>query len=599
MPEHPSGVFVSDGPDQFRSHIKCKDFHTAEPPARDGHPDYCCCCNPCLYVRPGADNLDSAQFNHCCRCVPRVLFMTFTPSSADDCCKILTTPIFPELVLADDGTDRAWHEFNASMNGKAISIKVGPLGEVYNECVWKLTVTGYGIDLDEDYEIDHVDNTCFELPNITIENFEGIDGCLGTISFSPWESVKIPFIKRDLDEEYEDEQFIDIDPPCGDCTQICNVICVKGTRKGSQTDANRVEFVYDEELTYANGKHTWLYESRQGPEYIYLEENYYGQCEMSFHFKGGDLEDEDYDSIVIENCACQMDVSHTAQIGPSSSIAISIHCGTCGCWRHICETCRCAPEKICVVGLANGTAISGVILTWDPDNFEWSGVDSYGRGIVVGLGRDHYGACIVSGTYDGESIFGDPVFLNECGELFTFEMHGEPQDASNNFGVLIGSALAPDCDLGTCSGATPCVAECGSHPSSVTVSLLGDNRVGEPGFEDEMCEAEVTLSYYEVWAPTGGIPESDCGYIGWIEYEDCVVKVELNNGVLSMGDAEVDGYGPAPGAGGTDNYTLQSESCNPYSASYYEEDLELISCPWECSPSDTTTIQVIEIEITE
>ena len=85
-------VTESNGPDRFNSHPGCARHHTG---VRTEIKDYCCCCDPCQYVRKDEEE-SNPDDRHCCRCNPKVILAKFTSDSEDPCCRNAYVPMFIE-----------------------------------------------------------------------------------------------------------------------------------------------------------------------------------------------------------------------------------------------------------------------------------------------------------------------------------------------------------------------------------------------------------------------------------------------------------------------------------------------------------------------
>lgn len=542
-------VDTSDGPDRFRGHIKCKDFHTQDPPARSGHPDYCCCCNPCLYDRPGDKSLQT-QFQHCCRCFPRILFLEFAGEYGESCAKDFTIPIFAEQTETI-GDELKQNRYVADFFGTEVVLTIGDAGSGGYTCEWRLEIYEWGID--ESIAIDHVDVTCLEPPVFTIENATGPGAVNGEITFSTYDMVKVPFQLREQPEVLYHEV------SCGDCTQVCHTLCVSG-RRYDGGEAERVEFVWVE----GAGVPTWTYSRPDGgrEETITLEENAYGECELHTDF---DEYPKNLDPIELTNCSCELDVENTFQHNESLTglVAFRIRCGSCTCWEHLCGTCRCVPKTICAFGF-EGTEFFGPLnLEWDGTS--WTGTDTDGSVYSVGPSKDENGDCVLSGGDFGSVSF-------ECGEFISFEISST--DEYGTFRYMAGGSLR-SCEPSFCADATPCATECQSHPETLTATLRGwnDPYLDEPGVEGE-CLVEVTMHYVETFTFTGMVPpERTCKYLGFSVFE-CngnteIIRYELKNGTFSVlrGAQEF-------------SYELYYEACNPYEGEFPETATELTDCAW-------------------
>ena len=88
-----------------------------------------------------------------------------------------------------------------------------------------------------------------------------------------------------------------------------------------------------------------------------------------------------------------------------------------GCNDFFCGTCRCTCECLCVTITTIGTVLSGEICNTtysDCDPPVWEGTVA-GYYLLVELGRDDYGNCIITLTADGEEA--EPVLATGCSDM--------------------------------------------------------------------------------------------------------------------------------------------------------------------------------------
>ena len=277
------------GPDRCRSNINCRDFH--DPPVEiTGERMNCCCCNTCLSVRPGIRG-DKVDFRHCCRCLPRLMYLQFTPNdSEEDCCNSSSVP------MVYGGTDEdEVSTYSGSLHGVGVTVTCGASDAVYDEyertCVWRVVAVQGGTTIaDDEYEIDHDVISCLDVSAIDIVEAEGPNDCTGVYSLANMATGRLPFTEA-IDDTYD--KIIDIYPPAGECEQVCGKLCVYGNRMLGEV-REYVEFVWFDNGVDDRG---WWYEGDNGVEKILLQE-VYGECVLHFDWTG---------SSVLDDCVVDMD----------------------------------------------------------------------------------------------------------------------------------------------------------------------------------------------------------------------------------------------------------------------------------------------------
>jgi hypothetical protein len=497
--------------------------------------------------------------------------------------------------------------YSGSLFGYTITVELGRLLDAYEDCAWRLTVTkGAYFSEQVIVPIDHEIVSSLDVDGIEIADITGPDGCTGTLALGNAEIGRIPFVQKP-DSLIE---FIDLDPPCGECEQLCSVLCVSFGRYFQEFDW----FDY-------GGSRGWSY-TRPGSspvitDYIYLEEDAYGNCVLSFDIDGVTIPDQTID--IDQGCACGIkEVVTGAHVGGSTEY--TLRCGPCSCWEFLCGTCRCVPRYVCVQSYIDGTFTANQVLAWDEDDGAWLG--SVGENsLALYVERAEDGGCeivpVINGyRYDADSL----VSTLDCGTEHlssSVATKGRQLDRTNDF--VAGTVTYTDddteiwirfmgpskeCEPGPCGDATPCRDECGSHPAQLTALLHGysDSYDGdEPGYDDVECDLEITLYYWERFDWTGSL-EATCGYVGWAYIGQCGprvvsggpyhtwLRVELVNGNLDAYWVQPDGDGELLCYQAT-----LTESCDPYYGDSGVDTQGLITCCWEC----TTTIQRIRTTVTE
>jgi hypothetical protein len=531
----------SQGPDRCRGNLNCREFHDelGALPEGLGRLYNCCCCDPCRFIRPFTKpstepGVDVPAYEFCCRCVPRGILLRFIPDDPDDeCCVEYAVPMLqerlPDLPIS-------------VYRGKAFATDVtAELGrDEYDNCVWRISAETDGTPVfSQTYAIDHDTVTCLSVPAEMAIPVTGPTGCDGTLILDDFPKARLPFVFRESENPYGLEylgDFVDLaDAPCGDCEQVCTRLCVVG--KWHPNGAwERVEFVWFDD----GSERGWQHRESAGAriDRILLVEDDYGNCTLATDFEDGP---ECFDPIVIDSergCSCGL---YEVFVGPEMSFLI--RCGQCSCWNFFCGNCRCVPRQLCVLlmpDLVNLTPATRVVLDWDPDNRRW-GSDADPLRLYLGPDEpDQRGSCVVTPDvsrldppFDGHANFNCPEQsitrnYNPSVDFLSLTF----QDAHRPV-FVVASALTPDCALGNCQEATPCAANCGTHPASLNVHFDISSVVypGDcPSFDVQVffwqtvhCEAG-TLIYY-------------CGYVGFYTFPDplcCTIKVEVRGGYVRI-----------------------------------------------------------------
>lgn len=552
------------GPDRCRTSLNCPRYHDPAV-SLDGKLMHQCCCNTCISIRPGSDLIREINYEHCCRCVPRLIHLRFTPASNDPCCKAASVPMI--FAGPKEGEDFV-SVYTGSLYGITVTAELGVLSgtasgtiidtgtgtSTSTDCIWRVTATratGTVVDLEVFYVVDDQTVTCLDVSAIVIGSVEGPNGCDGTLSLANMEAGRLPFIRRDDIDPYccgtadivgtgsgtgsartLESKLIELDPPCGDCTQVCSVLCLDGSRRlGGASE--RVEFWWFDNGVNDRG---WRREDPiHGTETIFLVESGSGTatasatstaesvCELDFDWSGDNG---------VANRAINVDNGCACGIKESVVIAIAtgfvLRCGVCTYWQFFCGTCRCVPLTLCAQVYSNNTFVPNVLLDWDEPTRCWTGNAEVGTGSPVGtssvvqevkvcIGPDDSGGCILTATIGGEQV-GDPV-ARDCG---TERISGEFDPSSDFISATFEESTADDytwmiiqsqtdeCTTGGCD-ATGCSNECGSDPDVLTLTVIGENL--EPGTFPG-CSIQMDIHRWEVLTITGTDLTSQCGYTG-------------------------------------------------------------------------------------
>ena len=641
------------GPDKCRSSLACADFH--EPVIdRMGSMQHCCCCNTCHSVRPGLQG-DSLDFLHCCRCLPRMILLQFTGSSGTgsgsgtECCRDTSVPMIYETTDVNGITT-----YTGTIYGYNVVAKVGrtSIGSASitgstgtgtgEDCFWHITVSGEGV-LNNAYIIDHVEFSCLDVANIELGEVVGPTGCVGSLSLANMKASRLPFLLRtDIGSvtslgaatgtgtgTSHRVEFIDLDPPCGSCTQVCSKLCVYGNRTvGSAREW--VEFTWFDD---AEGR-GWEYTppSTGVNERIYLGNGAdtgtgTGDCTLIFSWPGSEvLDDRPID--LTNGCSCGIKEVITATDAGVETIGFTIRCGFCTCWEMFCGTCRCVPTELCVQTYIDNVFTPDVILSWNSVIHCWEnslGVGAGGdRSLLLCLESDSDGECSITASVDGAQV--GQAASHSCGDEhpsrdfdpvsdfvsaffegdididgFTGTATGSGT-GTGNYTWISASSQLEDCRVGKCTSATPCADECGSHPKTLTATLAGwnDPILDEPDITGS-CDLEVTLHYWETVTWANGL-DYTCGYIGigFVGWCPQIIGPDLPKWVLvELGGGELNlhyGFGYPLGIP-CDNMTalLLTESCDPY----YGDTGVIVPGIMDCCASCGEEIQRFQVIITE
>jgi len=360
---------------------------------------------------------------------------------------------------------------------------------------------------------------------------------------------------------------------CGECLQVCSKVCVDGYRHltGAMERAEFIWFIRDD------GRRGWFYANPTTghTEYLWFEEDGYGNCTIIPDFRNEEVQEEElWDAREIDLCSCGLQEAWWEVIG-GNLYMMTVRCGRCSCWDHLCGSCRCIPSKLCVV-LVTGTTVQRVIVTWDLENRWWGEEDGPIRLHLARNGLDCEITADVTGYYPLEQTYKfncrPPEALwnifNPEHDFLAFQL----ADDDNQI-IAIVSGLLPECSYGPCGDATPCNADCGGHPQFVTANIRVWRQVGDvsdPYIPADECSIDVGMIYWETasYIPGKGV-ENHCGYVGWAfmpNLDDCfydAFKVTLSRAVF-----QVQPYKEGEAQGSPASFTLDSEECDPYVGLY-------------------------------
>lgn len=241
-----STLTESNGPDRFNLSPNCSKHHAG---IRTGISDYCCCCDPCNYVRK-VDSAEQPENRFCCRCIPKLITAKFI---ADDsgtgsgtgtgsqslCCRDAIIPMIAKVTTMNM---QSVVTYTGSLVGHEITVILsnGHTGTSSNQhdypCQWTISVPSLGVY--EEIEIDHRVVTCLGVPAISIRNVTAFENCIGTISLGNYSTVKVPFQAREFSV---DSPSLTVPFPegyqCNSCSTLPRYLCI--TKKHNRTNRIR------------------------------------------------------------------------------------------------------------------------------------------------------------------------------------------------------------------------------------------------------------------------------------------------------------------------------------------------------------------------
>lgn len=592
----------SHGPDRHIGGPNCPQHHDG---VRTGISDYCCCCDPCRYTRP--PDRPSSLILGCCRCVPRLLCVSFSPDAgSEQCCRSVSMSLSPVFTGGNGWDQRA--TYSGTLNGISIAISVLK-HEENGPCFWSISSSTHYFS--EEVEIDHINVTCLEPPVFSVTDVSDSSGCVGTISFSTSDLIKVPFRKPSAAPSVS--LFAPIDPQC-DCDQVPGSLCVYGVRHRGEP-AELVEFSWDEGLgdrwTYlpCNGNPT------TDKEHIYLRGDEYGNCYLELDFEqtgdttndwavppntlGEDIHEIRPGMIAIDSCGLDLfaysEVAEVATIEYPTSRAVSISAGTCSGWKYICGSCRCVPSRVCVTGAIDGETVIAEGY-WDGESgwdVQW---DGYSGNFRVLLESDGCGDCVLraTGSFQATFLQSDAI---ECGDAMSGEMYAEYDPYNPTaFNWLWVTAAPCDCLVSPCNF---CDEErCGGMPDTIYYEIQ-TRALFILGYEPEkFCNITIPLYYYKRFFGTSRA--MICGYIGHtavycppdehnLEARTFVIRVSLRLGTFDNANYQVDKADATTSplefsnvfSGGVNRPSPVLASCDPLLAETPWFSMP-VSCRWGC-----------------
>lgn len=530
----------SNGPDRFNIHPGCASHHAG---VRTGIKDYCCCCDPCAYVRK--DESASQPDNRlCCRCLPRWIVAKFTGGDGDACCRNTVTPM---RATVDDvgGVEVIKYSGNIAGHAVAVYLSNSPIDEYTSDyedatCRWTISIPTLGIDYE--VPIDHVTVTCLGVPSVEITGVTAFEGCSGTISLANYSTVKVPFhVRPELDDPAIDTLTVPF--PEGfesyDCESLPRFICVtKKHNRVTHLRSPRVsweiewwrDFIWDEyhtpyfipaddewiigkwdyqpPVTTAFEQHLWL---------IYKDGEYFIQPDFESPI-GTDGTGETYARMPLSSCGCTFKILNARPVSdpsppaipgesvPDDLLGIDLRAGRCGCWDYICGHRRCVPRYLCGTLWVDQTLYLGLLFTFDMATKCWGssgGLDTDGNpmpfSVNICMRKDEDGECELYVDYPGYTLNG--ISIGDTETVFGGGFSGPSDYGDDYFQLSINTSFDGDCTrFLSCQTATPCAGGCGSHPELLYLRIHGWSEATDipPPPTTGECTTEIILYYGEV-----------------------------------------------------------------------------------------------------
>lgn len=441
--------------------------------------DHNCCCDACRHTTQNVCDTG------CCRCIPKAICAVFTPTSPTTTCKVRSWKLLPQR--ASDSTSRT--TYTISVGGSDLTLSVGAVTIDsalwdYAACSWRMQYAPLSVDEEHEIVFTEDDINCLQAPAfslpITLEVI--VDGypedCPGTITFSAHTLDKIPYRNKWFGSSIEAA----LAATCGSCENVCTVLSVK------RGDAASYNYIPDscDEFTWDPTEGAWIF----GDERIDIVEVDY-QCYLQLtSFDTATLEG---DLIAIAPGACSLGMVLTVKdlIGNWAKIS----CSPCSCWKHVCGTCRCICDTLCVIGM-EGDYIQGPYeLPWDGDLFQWGGD---GHDLTISLSEAEDKSCQV--LLDG---FDEPVAIdNTCGANLSFLFNRSVEDTLA-YGIKFYAGFCKACE-GSCNAGT-CLSECEEVPRLLfaKVSALDwTPMLGCEGFPASQCFEDFSIPIFQFFVPT-------------------------------------------------------------------------------------------------
>lgn len=457
--------------------------------------DHMCCCDACRHKDFFTCDIG------CCKCLPLSICAVFTPNVIAGKCQIRSYKMRP---TAEEGnSSRVYYSFPISTNQVTLSVGKPSLDSSLlgiAECTWRMQY----MDIDEEYEITHIDGhvNCLRLPDFSfaVDFPVGGDVCPGTITFDQFTYQKIPYRKR---WQLGQDEIITLDTPCSNCLTGCFILAVKrgdSSTIGYEEATECQEFGWDETLQ------AWV---REGEKIEHFE--FEGACYLKLTtWNTATLEG---DLIAIEEC----DIGMSLSIKDELDNWVQISCNMCSCWEHICGTCRCVCEKLCMYGIQGTTLLGPFELSWNSELLRWE-PENAADAPIVGIGRKENGDCSIGiANFDPLSTEDDAQSVdihNTCGDNIAFTFINSFEDQKTN-GLKLWTAYCKQCE-GSCQMGT-CLSQCENVPKILyarVYPLAWTEMLGCEGFPATDCFEEFYIPMIQIFIPTVFNPSGEWRWIG-------------------------------------------------------------------------------------
>lgn len=368
-----------------------------------------------------------------------------------------------------------------------------------------------------------------------------------------------------------------------------------------------------------------------------------------YFFPGTGVDGTNTENLDVTKFGCDF-YSHAAFWSSDNSVirTCEVRPGRCACWKYYCsDACRCVPEKLCYYAFVS---VSGSPedtqyftqgrLNWNPKEKSWIDNDTGGTGSGVAIylkeSQEGFNSDIAAETYTGfceaglsgdyiDSFnfkkgweFGNPIKAPTCQSIMTFSFDGSSADNKNHFSLYAYPSFGDhtDCERLICSVppiASPCSADCGSHPQSLLFEAIGyeaEVEVGTP----RTCSYRLNLEYFQHIRFIEGSPptlEVKCGYKGLdgrggqINYKG--TENQFYTFLDSIFEDSSNSWNMTPSGEQSPNEGwVLNQSCDPYEAILYIDYGGPVDFPFSHSLTNSNSeglckflIDVIEITITE
>lgn len=380
----------------------------------------------------------------------------------------------------------------------------------------------------------------------------------------------------------------------------------------------------------------WLIQDYYGRNFLQPDFNtpngIYGDQDEQYNPVGVNVGTEEYARIELlpENCNCNFKVLHMRSTNEDVNAAFDLtwgeeqlanqlkttgggsqlRAGRCGCFKYRCGKRRCVPRYLCGTLYVNGSLYLNILFTWSNSQKCWVGqggtdVDGYPMPFSLNIclgsppsGQGLEDGCVVtvaflSDMYEDYDI--EPVYIGDRNTVISGNLAGTNAARDSYFILNFNTSFDGDCNLLlTCTQASPCTDNCGSHPPILYLNLRGWSLPTDyppPPITGD-CSLEIVMYYRHVDVVTtdgDGIGVVlGCDYVGY-----AVVQSAYTDPLTGITTMESFVIKAVKGLGGLSIYRwkvgdpestipersveLQTETCPPYYG-YYYTNCSLCSC---------------------